>query len=533
MAEAELVVLDFGSQYTQLIARRARELGVYSVALAGTADAGRVLAHRPRAVILSGGPASVHEEDAPLPDWELLRRCNAERVPVLGICYGMQCLVHLLGGSVRAAQSREYGVASIVASSSRLLARCSAQQQVWMSHGDEVVSLPPSLRSAATSFPGDTVVAVESIDDSEGTAVFGLQYHPEVAHTPEGTETLRAFLFDIAHASGGWSLERALEKQVQAVRGQVGDQSHAICALSGGVDSAVAATLCRKALGDRLHCVFVDNGLLRKDEQQKVVSALQSHLGLQVEIVDGSDETLNALAGVEEPEQKRQVIGRKFVDFFKRFEERTKFESDLISLDYLVQGTLYPDVIESCPPAGAEGRNLSHTIKSHHNVGGLPKDLGFKLVEPLRELFKDEVRQLGSIMGVPSWFLRRHPFPGPGLAVRVLGDVTVGNKLHMCREADKIFIDVLEEEGEYDNTWQAFAAILPVAAVGVQGDQRTRGAAVALRAITSTDGMTADWAPLSHSLLAKASARICNAIEGVNRVFYDVTSKPPSTVELE
>jgi GMP synthase (glutamine-hydrolysing) len=249
--------------------------------------------------------------------------------------------------------------------------------------------------------------------------------------------------------------------------------------------------------------------------------------------VDGSDETLNALAGVEEPEQKRQVIGRKFVDFFKRFEERTKFESDLISLDYLVQGTLYPDVIESCPPAGAEGRNLSHTIKSHHNVGGLPKDLGFKLVEPLRELFKDEVRQLGSIMGVPSWFLRRHPFPGPGLAVRVLGDVTVGNKLHMCREADKIFIDVLEEEGEYDNTWQAFAAILPVAAVGVQGDQRTRGAAVALRAITSTDGMTADWAPLSHSLLAKASARICNAIEGVNRVFYDVTSKPPSTVELE
>jgi GMP synthase (glutamine-hydrolysing) len=249
--------------------------------------------------------------------------------------------------------------------------------------------------------------------------------------------------------------------------------------------------------------------------------------------VDGSDETLNALAGVEEPERKRQVIGRKFVDFFKRFEERTKSESDLISLDYLVQGTLYPDVIESCPPAGAEGRNLSHTIKSHHNVGGLPKDLGFKLVEPLRELFKDEVRQLGSIMGVPSWFLRRHPFPGPGLAVRVLGDVTVGNKLHMCREADKIFIDVLEEEGEYDNTWQAFAAILPVAAVGVQGDQRTRGAAVALRAITSTDGMTADWAPLSHSLLAKASARICNAIEGVNRVFYDVTSKPPSTVELE
>lgn len=399
-------------------------------------------------------------------------------------------------------------------------------QLVWMSHGDEAVTLPSGFNVVARSQQG-AVAAIQN----PSAKFYGLQYHPEVTHTPEGMETLKHFLFDVCGISAGWKMEDVLEEEIKVINNTVGPDEHVICALSGGVDSTVAATIVHKAIGDRLHCVFVDNGFLRDKEQERVMETFKKDLHLPVECVDAADQFLTKLKGVTDPEVKRKIIGKEFICIFDAFAQ--KLEKELGSRpSYLVQGTLYPDVIESCPPPGS-GKTHSHTIKSHHNVGGLPKDMKLKLIEPLKLLFKDEVRQLGRIMDVPEGFLKRHPFPGPGLAVRVLGDVTEGNALDVLRQVDEIFIQSIKDAGLYDVIWQAFAVFLPVRSVGVQGDQRTHSHVVALRAVTSQDGMTADWYYFEHKFLDDVSRKICNGVRGVNRVVQDITSKPPSTIEWE
>ena len=474
-------------------------------------------------VILSGGPNSVHEEGSPSVPPGFFEYCQAKGVAVLGICYGMQLLVQCLGGTVAPAEKREYGRMPIACSAGELFAEAGSQM-VWMSHGDEAVTLPPGFSCVAKSEQG-AVVAVEC----PSRRVYGLQYHPEVTHTPAGLATLRRFLFDIAHISADWSMASVLEEQLALIRAKVGPAAHAICALSGGVDSAVAATLVHKALGDRLHCIFVDNGLLRLDERKRVEATFKEHLHLPVTCVDASERTLAKLKGVTDPEAKRKAIGAEFIAVFRDYAAELAKTLGAPPA-FLVQGTLYPDVIESCPPPGS-GQKHSHTIKSHHNVGGLPKDLGFELVEPLRTLFKDEVRTLGALMGVPATFLERHPFPGPGLAVRVLGDVTADGALETLRAVDEVFINAIRAAGLYHTIWQAFAVFLPIRSVGVQGDCRTHSHVVALRAITSSDGMTADWFHFDHAFLAAVSNDICNQVPGVNRVVYDITSKPPATIE--
>jgi GMP synthase (glutamine-hydrolysing) len=509
-----VLILDFGSQYTQLSARRIREQHVYCEIQAGDYALARIRATEPRAIILSGGPASVFAEGAPTVDPGLFDL----GIPVLGICYGMQLIGHLLGGKVEPAQEREYGPARLTVIKPEGLLhgfQVGAHVDVWMSHGDRVQILPPGFETIAQT-SNSPYAAVADLERK----IFGVQFHPEVAHTPRGVEMLRAFLFEVARCKASWTAGSFIEQTVEAIRRQVGDRS-AVCGLSGGVDSSVAAMLVSKAIGDRLTCIFVDNGLLRRDEASSVVHTYRDHFGLKVIHVDAAEEFLGALAGVTDPEAKRRIVGRVFIDVFQR--EAAKLED----VGYLVQGTLYPDVIESVSFKGP-----SVVIKSHHNVGGLPDTLHLELIEPLRLLFKDEVREVGEVLGMPHDVLWRHPFPGPGLAVRCPGAID-RERLDILREADAIFDEELRASDLYDKIWQAFCVILPVRTVGVMGDQRTYDYAVALRAVDSRDGMTADWARIPHEVLARVSTRIINEVRGCNRVCYDISSKPPSTIEWE
>jgi GMP synthase (glutamine-hydrolysing) len=505
-------VIDFGSQTAQLIVRRVREQGVYSELLTPDATAEQVLRLNPRGVILSGGPASVYEPGAPqLPAWV----CELN-LPVLGICYGMQLQSRALGGQVTRAK-REYGPATItVAGESTLFAGTPHDQPVWMSHGDHIEALPPGFRLLAHS--ANTSFAAMG-DDARRW--YGIQFHPEVVHSIFGRELLRNFVHDICGCANEWRPKNVVVEAVERVRAQVGN-GKVICALSGGVDSAVAALLIHRAIGDQLFCVFVDNGLLRTGEAEQVIDTFREHFGLQLIAVDASTEFLSALAGVADPERKRTIIGEKFVRIFEREAER------IGDVQFLAQGTLYPDVIESRAPDRQQGV----TIKTHHNVGGLPADMRFQLIEPLRYLFKDEVRATGIELGLPEEWVWRHPFPGPGLAVRVLGPVNP-QRLATVRQADAIFVAELRAAGLYRSIQQASAVLLPIQSVGVMGDGRTYADVIALRAITTDDFMTADWARLPSEVLAHVSSRIVNEVPGVNRVVYDISSKPPATIEWE
>jgi GMP synthase (glutamine-hydrolysing) len=505
-------VIDFGSQTAQLIVRRVREQGVYSELLTPNATAEQVLRLNPRGVILSGGPASVYDPGAPqLPAWV----CELN-LPVLGICYGMQLQSRALGGQVTRAK-REYGPATItVVGESALFAGTPTEQAVWMSHGDHIEALPPGFRLLAHS--ANTSFAAMG-DDARRW--YGIQFHPEVVHSAFGSELLRNFVHAICGCANEWRPASVVVDAVERVRAQVGD-GKVICALSGGVDSAVAALLIHRAIGDQLFCVFVDNGLLRTGEAEQVIDTFREHLGLQLIAVDAGAEFLSALGGVADPERKRTIIGEKFVRIFEREAER------IGDVQFLAQGTLYPDVIESRAPDRQQGV----TIKTHHNVGGLPADMRFQLVEPLRYLFKDEVRAAGIELGLPEEWVWRHPFPGPGLAVRVLGPVS-RQRLATVRQADAIFVAELRAAGLYRSIQQASAVLLPIQSVGVMGDGRTYTDVIALRAITTDDFMTADWARLPPELLARVSSRIVNEVPGVNRVVYDISSKPPATIEWE
>ncbi|KAA0254238.1 MAG: glutamine-hydrolyzing GMP synthase [Acidobacteria bacterium] len=505
-----VVVLDFGSQYTQVIARRIREARVRSVVLPCTASPEEIRAASPKGIVLSGGPSSVYDPGAPEGDPALLDL----GLPVLGLCYGMQLMARRLGGDVGRAEGREYGRAQVRVSDGRLFSGLSPSQTVWMSHGDHVVSPPPGFRVTA-----ETANAPVAAFESEERRLYGLQFHPEVHHTEHGAEMLENFLYDVCGARADWTMSGFRQETVARLREEVRG-GVVLGALSGGVDSTVAAVLLREAVGERFRGVFVDTGLLRKDEARSVMEAFR-RIGLPVGAVDAGARFLAALSGLTDPERKRKVIGGLFIDVF------TENARQVDGAAWLMQGTLYPDVIESVSIKGP-----SAVIKTHHNVGGLPERLGFRLVEPLRELFKDEVRRLGEELGIPREMLYRHPFPGPGLAVRMPGEITA-DRVRILQEADAIFLEELRAAGWYETTAQAFAVLLPVRTVGVMGDQRTYESVVALRAVTTQDFMTADWARLPHDLLDRAARRIVGEVRGVNRVVYDVTSKPPGTIEWE
>ena len=514
MERSLVLILDFGAQYTQLIARRIREQHVYCEIHPCTLTFDKIKELAPKAIVLSGGPASTLAPGAPTVDKAVLEL----GVPVLGICYGMQLMCRLLGGTVVAAQHREYGPAVIEVQEPVGVFKAfkkGDRTNVWMSHGDSVTALPAGFNNLAKS-DGCPFPAV----GDPSRKLYGVQFHPEVAHTDRGEDMLGSFLFDVSGLKPDWTSRSFIEETVNAVRERVGN-GRAVCALSGGVDSSVAAMLVSKAIGDQLTCIFVDNGVLRKDEAAQVVQMVRHHLKVNLVHIDAVDRFMNALAGLTDPEQKRKTIGRLFIEIFE--EEAKK----LGKVDYLVQGTLYPDVIESVSFKGP-----SAVIKTHHNVGGLPERMALSLIEPLRELFKDEVREVGEELGMPRRVLWRQPFPGPGLAIRCLGEVTK-EKLHILREADAVLQEEVRAAGLYESLWQSFCVILPVKTVGVMGDDRTYDYVVAVRAVNSRDAMTADWARLPYELLARVSSRIINEVHGVNRVVYDISSKPPATIEWE
>jgi GMP synthase (glutamine-hydrolysing) len=510
-----VLILDYGSQYTQLIARRIRESHVYCEIHPCTLALARVREMAPRAIVLSGGPASVYAANAPTSDLALFDL----GVPMLGICYGVQLMAHLLGGHVEHAEAREYGPAEVrIDDPAGIFFGFAAGENinVWMSHGDRIATLPTGFRSIGTS-ANTPLCAIAN----HAKKIYGIQFHPEVAHTPRGGEILRSFLFDVAGLEPTFTPKSFSEQAIRAVSERIGPTDRAICGLSGGVDSSVAAALCHHAIGDRLVCVFVDNGVLREGEADQVVHLFRDTFRMQLIHVDARQRFISALAGITDPERKRKTIGRVFIDVFQ--EEAGK----VTDAKWLIQGTLYPDVIESVSFKGP-----SAVIKSHHNVGGLPESMHLGLVEPLRELFKDEVREVGATLGLPRDVLWRQPFPGPGLAVRCLGEVTEP-RLAVLRKADAIVDEEMRASGIYASIWQSFAVLLPVRSVGVMGDERTYDETVAIRAVQSSDGMTADWARLPHDLLGRLSARIINEVKGVNRVVYDISSKPPATIEWE
>ncbi len=510
-ARGGIVVLDFGSQYTQLIARRVREHHVFSAILPCTAPLDQVRELEPAGVILSGGPSSVYDSNAPQCDPGVL----GLGVPVLGICYGLQWIAHTMGGRVQRAERREYGPAEFeIRNGSTLLNDVPARSKIWNSHGDNVVSLPAGFRVC-----GETNNAVAAAEDTE-RRIYAVQFHPEVRHTEHGAQILRNFVFGICQARPNWSRASFIAETVESIRRRVGD-ARALCALSGGVDSAVAASLVHRAIGARLTNVLVDTGLLRKDEFRQTLELLRAQLGLNVLGTDAAGRFLGRLAGVTDPEEKRKRIGNEFIAVFA--DQARK----LGDIRYLVQGTLYPDVIESVSVKGP-----SAVIKTHHNVGGLPSVMPFELLEPLRDLFKDEVRQIGRELGLPKEILTKHPFPGPGLAVRILGEVTP-ERLATLREADAIIVEEIRRAGLYEKTWQAFGVLLPVRSVGVMGDERSYGLTLAVRVVESEDAMTADWSRLPAEVLERISARVVNEVAGLTRVVYDISTKPPSTIEWE
>ena len=509
-----VIVLDFGAQYSQLIARRVRECGVYSQIYPFTVSAEEVRRINPKGIIFSGGPSSVKTPGSPRPDSGLF----SLGIPILGICYGLQVMSEMLGGNVTCPEKKEYGLQNIdiVDKSTELLKDVSEKSQVWMSHGDSVDRIPEGFRVTATT----PTCPYTAIEDSR-RKFYGVQFHPEVVHSVEGEKMIRAFVLDICKAKADWNMGSFVNDAIASIRETVGDK-RVLCGLSGGVDSSVAAVLIHKAIGDQLVCVFVNNGMLRKNEAESVLDLFGRHFSMNLQYADATDDFLSALKGVTEPEAKRKIIGKVFVDTFYREARKCG------DVSFLAQGTLYPDVIESRSPSGGP----SSTIKSHHNVGGLPDDLKWQLLEPLKDLFKDEVRALGKELGLPDELVYRHPFPGPGLGVRCIGEVTK-ERLDTLRDVDAIFIEEIRKAGLYDKIWQALADLLPVKSVGVQGDERTYREVCTLRAVTSEDAMTADWFRMPYDVLQRAASRICNEVPGVNRVLYDISSKPPATIEWE
>lgn len=508
----KILIIDFGSQFTQLITRRVREANVYSEIHSHKITLEEVKNFNPTGIILSGGPMSVYDSDAPDLDEEILKI----NVPVLGICYGLQIISKKLGGKVEPAKDREYGRAILnIIETSPLLTDVNVQSQVWMSHGDFLTELPEGFKVIAKS-DHSPIGAAENI----ARKIFGVQFHPEVIHTDEGKKIIQNFLFNICKCKGDWTSHNFIEKSIAEIKNNVGN-AKVICALSGGVDSTVAAVLVKKAIGDNLICIHIDNGLMRKNESAEIKKVFDEKLNLNHIHINASEKFLTKLKNISDPEQKRKIIGNTFIEVFE--EEAKK----ITGAKYLVQGTLYPDVIESVSVKGA-----SATIKTHHNVGGLPEKMNLKLIEPFRALFKDEVRNVGRELNIPEEFIDRHPFPGPGLAVRILGSIDI-ERLDILKEADDIYIRAIKDAGIYDKIWQAFAVLLPIQSVGVMGDARTYENVLALRAVTSVDGMTADWYNFEHNFLSDVSNKIINKVRGVNRVVYDISSKPPATIEWE
>ncbi len=507
----KIIILDFGSQYTQIIARKIREIGVYAEIHPYNITLEQLVSLKPYGIVLSGGPSSVYADDAPHPFKEIFEL----GIPVLGICYGLQLISYLLGGKVNKSAKREYGKANLIIDKKNELLEDIQYSQVWMSHGDSLSEIPPQFEIIAHT-ENSPIAAIQNTERK----IYGVQFHPEVHHTIDGKKILENFARKICKITDSWNAKSFIENSINSIREKVGN-GEVICALSGGVDSTVLAVLLYKAIGDKLHCIHVDSGLMRNNESKTIYELFKNYYNISVDIIDASEFFLQELSGVTEPEKKRKIIGKKFIDVFEI--EAQKFNN----AKWLAQGTLYPDVIESISVNGP-----SATIKSHHNVGGLPEKMNLKILEPFRELFKDEVREVGKELGVPSWFIERHPFPGPGLAIRILGEIT-NERLEILRKADDIFLEEIRNAGLYNEIWQAFAVLLPVKSVGVMGDERTYEYTCALRAVSSVDGMTADWFPIPHETLAIISNRITNEVRGINRVVYDITSKPPGTIEWE